>query len=60
MPAYRGRINEDQLWQLSAYVLSLSGRVPLDVAPGRPDGISMGEPPMMHSEEEPKGEDVKL
>jgi cytochrome c oxidase cbb3-type subunit 3 len=60
MPAYRDWVTGDQLWQVSAYVLSLSGRVPLDVAPGRPDGISVGEPPMMHTEEERKAEDVKL
>jgi cytochrome c oxidase cbb3-type subunit 3 len=58
MPAFRGLINDDQIWQLSAYVLSLSGRVPQDVAAGRPDGMSVGEPPVMHVEESPKPEKV--
>jgi len=60
MPAFRGLIQDDQIWQLSAYVLSLSGRVPQDVAPGRPDGVSAGEPPVMHSEQRPKAEKVRL
>jgi cytochrome c oxidase cbb3-type subunit 3 len=58
MPAFRGRIDGDQLWQLSAYVLSLSGRVPQDVSAGRPDGISLGEPPVMREERAPKAEKV--
>jgi cytochrome c oxidase cbb3-type subunit 3 len=58
MPAYRGLVDGDQLWQLSAYVLSLSGRVPQHMAPGRPDGISRGEPPVMHAEESPQREEV--
>jgi cytochrome c oxidase cbb3-type subunit 3 len=58
MPAFKGLIQDDQIWQLSAYVLSLSGRVPQDVSAGRPDGISVGEPPAMHTEETPKSEKV--
>ena len=44
MPSFGGRIPEDQLWQLVAYVRSMSGRLRQDVAPGRSDGIS-GAPP---------------
>jgi cytochrome c oxidase cbb3-type subunit 3 len=60
MPAYRGLVDGDQLWQLSAYVLSLSGRVPQDVAAGRPDGIGRGEPPVMRSEQAPQRERVSF
>jgi cytochrome c oxidase cbb3-type subunit III len=60
MPAYRGLIDGDQLWQLSAFVLSLSGRVPQHVAAGRPDGISRGEPPVMHVQVSPRPERTKL
>jgi cytochrome c oxidase cbb3-type subunit 3 len=59
MPAFRGLITDDELWQLSAFVLSLSGRVPQAVAAGRKDGISTGEPPVMHTEQQPKPERVK-
>ena len=60
MPAYRNLIDGDQLWQLSAYVLSLSGRVPQHVAAGRPDGISVGEPPVMRTEQSPQPEKVNF
>lgn len=56
MPAFRGVIADEQIWHLSAYVLSLGGRVPQDVAGGRPDGISLGEPPAMHEPEVPQQE----
>jgi cytochrome c oxidase cbb3-type subunit 3 len=53
MPAFGTRIPDHQAWQLAAYVLSLSGRLRLDVEPGRSDGIAMGEPPVMTSEKQP-------
>lgn len=59
MPAFGGIITDPQIWQLSAYVLSLSGRVPQDVGAGRPDGMARGEPPVMHTEETPKHEQVR-
>lgn len=42
MPSFRGRIPEDQVWQLVAYVRSMSGLAPKSAAPGRSDGISAG------------------
>lgn len=42
MPSFRGRIPEDQAWQLVAYVRSMSGLAPKSAAPGRADGISAG------------------
>jgi cytochrome c oxidase cbb3-type subunit III len=47
MPAFRGRITDDQAWQLVAYVRSMSGLLAKDVAPGRNDGIAAGEPENM-------------
>jgi len=44
MPAFRGKIPEQQVWQLVAYVRSVAGLVRLDVAPGRSDSLS-GRPP---------------
>jgi cytochrome c oxidase cbb3-type subunit 3 len=44
MPAFRGRISDEQAWQLVAYVRSMSGWVAKDVAPGRTDGLSVMEP----------------
>lgn len=39
MPAFGDRIPQDQIWQLAAYVRSLSGLAPLDAAPNRDDAF---------------------
>lgn len=39
MPAFGGRIPEQQVWQIVAYVESLSGDVPKDAAPARNDDM---------------------
>jgi len=39
MPSFRGKIPEYQVWQLVAFVQSLSGNVPKDAAGGRTDHI---------------------
>jgi cytochrome c oxidase cbb3-type subunit 3 len=44
MPSFRGRIQEDQVWQLVGYVRSLSGLVPSDAAPSRSDSLAAKEP----------------
>jgi cytochrome c oxidase cbb3-type subunit III len=52
MPAFRGRITEDQAWQLVAYVRSMSGLLSMDVAPGRNDGISAVTPENLRDSDE--------
>jgi len=37
MPAWGSRLSSDQMWKLTAYVMSMSGQVKKDVAPGRDD-----------------------
>lgn len=44
MPSWRGKITDEQIWELAAYVLSMSGNIPSDVAPGRNDDMA-GKPP---------------
>jgi cytochrome c oxidase cbb3-type subunit III len=44
MPSFRGKVPDFQVWQLVAYVRSMSRQVPKDVAPGRKDGMSAKEP----------------
>jgi len=39
MPSFGGRVATSQLWQLVAYVRSLSGWIRKDVAPGRSDAM---------------------
>jgi cytochrome c oxidase cbb3-type subunit 3 len=41
MPSFRGKLGNDQVWQLVAYVRSLSGLLAKDVAPGRNDGMQV-------------------
>lgn len=41
MPSFRGRIGNAQVWQLAAYVRSLGGLLPKDVAPGRDDAMQV-------------------
>ncbi|MBV9888746.1 MAG: c-type cytochrome [Acidobacteria bacterium] len=41
MPSFRNRIPEYQIWQLAAYVRSLSGLLPKDVAPNRTDEMDV-------------------
>jgi cytochrome c oxidase cbb3-type subunit 3 len=54
MPSFRGRIPDFQVWQLVAYVRSMSGLVPRDAAPSRQDGMQAKEPELMKDEERPK------
>ena len=41
MPAFRGKIAEQQTWQLVAYVRSLAGLLAKDVAPSRSDHMQL-------------------
>ena len=54
MPAFGGRIPDQQVWQLVAYVQSLSGDVPQDAAPGRNDGMSVNKPELRIERKEPR------
>lgn len=44
MPSFGGKIPEQQLWQLVAYVQSMSGEVSKDAAPTRNDDMSTVKP----------------
>ena len=54
MPAFRGRIPEDQLWQLTAYVRSLSGLAPQDGAPNRDDALLTRTPESFSDKQQPE------
>lgn len=57
MPSWRGRITDQQAWQLAAYVRALSGNVRKDARPGRAEGLS-GPPPLTQMPaQEPDGAD---
>ena len=40
MPSFRGRIPDEQIWQISAYVRSLAGLTSKDAAPSRNDDLN--------------------
>ena len=54
MPAFGGRIPDQQVWQLVAYVQSLSGQVPQDAAPGRNDDMSVTKPELRIERKPPR------
>ena len=54
MPAFRGKIPDKQIWQLAAYVRSMSGLVPKDVAPSRDDHMSGNPPESSTTRQQPK------
>jgi cytochrome c oxidase cbb3-type subunit 3 len=58
MPAFRGKINDDQAWKLVAYLQALSGVVQTDVATGRDDHMSVTRPASdaMNKKQNPKWE----
>jgi cytochrome c oxidase cbb3-type subunit III len=53
MPAFGERIPQQQVWQLVAYVQSLSGDVPKDAAPGRNDDMSVFKPELRREPKTP-------
>jgi cytochrome c oxidase cbb3-type subunit 3 len=40
MPSFRHKIPDSQVWQIAAYVRSMSGQLRKDIAPGRSDDMS--------------------
>ena len=52
MPSWKGKLTEKQIWQLAAYVRSLSGQVPKDAVSARADELS-NTPPQTQVKREP-------
>ena len=44
MPSWRGKLSDQQAWQLSAYIRALSGNVRKDAAPSRRDAMRATAP----------------
>lgn len=53
MPAFGGRIPDDQVWQIVAYVRSMSGQLRKDVAPSRSDSLAGAPPENERDEQKP-------
>jgi len=45
MPSFRGKIPDEQVWEIAGYVKSMSGNVERAAAPAREDHMSVQEPP---------------
>jgi cytochrome c oxidase cbb3-type subunit 3 len=58
MPSFRGKLPDYQIWQLAAYVRSLSGQVPFDAAPGRDDDMQHKKPENSKDKEPVKGSNL--
>jgi cytochrome c oxidase cbb3-type subunit III len=56
MPAFGGKIPDYQIWQLAAYVRSMSGLAPKFASPSRSDHIQVNSPEAMKKEEKPKAD----
>jgi cytochrome c oxidase cbb3-type subunit 3 len=52
MPAWRGKLTNQQIWQLAAYVRTLSGQEPKDAVSARADELS-NTPPQTQTRREP-------
>ena len=47
MPSFRGKLTDDQVWKLAAYVRSLSGQPSKDAVSSRAESMSAGTPPTL-------------
>jgi len=54
MPAFGSRLNENQVWELVAYVRSLSGHASKTAVSGRDEHMQIGAPPNSVKPEQPK------
>ncbi len=52
MPSWRGKLTNQQIWQLAAYVRTLSGQAPKDAVSARADELS-NTPPQTQTKREP-------
>jgi cytochrome c oxidase cbb3-type subunit 3 len=58
MPAWKGKLTEDQIWKLAAYVRSLSGQPSKDAVSSRADAMSTGTPQILSTREPVKNADA--
>jgi cytochrome c oxidase cbb3-type subunit III len=56
MPSFGGKIPDYQVWELVAYVRSMSGQLPTDVAPSRSDEMPVAKAEQARKKEHPPDE----
>ena len=60
MPSWKYRLNNKQIWQLVAYVRSLSGLTPKGARPAHSDHMMMTSPPNQTPNAKPKNSGLPL
>ena len=60
MPAFAGKLTPQQMWELAAYVRTMSALDRQDVRAGRAESISIGEPPSLRDPHKPKAVTPKM
>jgi len=58
MPAWKYRLNNQQIWELVTYVRSLSGLIPKGARPSRSDHMVVASPPSQTPNSKPKNSGV--
>jgi cytochrome c oxidase cbb3-type subunit 3 len=58
MPTFRGRIPDEQIWQIAAYVRSMSGNAPKAARPGRSDDLNPGPAEQSREPQPPDGSGI--
>ena len=58
MPSFGGKIPDYQVWELVAYVRSMSGQLPSDVAPSRSDNMPVAKAEQARQKEHPSDENA--
>jgi cytochrome c oxidase cbb3-type subunit 3 len=56
MPSFAGKIADYQVWEIAAYVRSMSGQLPSYIAPSRSDHMPMVVPEQSRPKEHPGAE----
>jgi cytochrome c oxidase cbb3-type subunit 3 len=56
MPSYAGKIPDYQVWEIVAYVRSMSGQLPSDIAPSRSDEMPVAKAEQARQKEYPSDE----
>ncbi len=56
MPSFSGKLPDYQVWELVAYVRSMSGQLPSDVAPSRSDQMPVAKAEQARQKERPADE----
>jgi cytochrome c oxidase cbb3-type subunit III len=56
MPSFAGKLPDYQVWELVAYVRSMSGQLPSDVAPSRSDQMPVAKAEQARPKEHPEGQ----